>query len=177
MNNPGIDTDIWEGLRKKWSELEAAGHAVKIDFKLIADSKDENSILAIDVIQHVDEEVITETVQRQAGEAYETVGVAGLSMENLVALYDKMLDQVYFQQEDRSELNLIVTMSPSSKTSGELRGYVERPEGGKSSLQLDYQHYYVLNALREKMKEMLGEEWREIRAAFVSRRLEFYFDY
>lgn len=176
MNNPGIDTATWESLQKKWSELESAGHTLKIEFKLIANPKDETNILAIDVFQHVDEEVITETVQRQAGEAYETVGVAGLSMESLVALYDKMLDQVYFQQEDRSELNLIVTMSPSSKTSGELRGCVERPEG-KSGLQLDYQHYYVLNALREKMKEMLGEEWREVRAAFVSRRLEFYFEY
>ena len=176
MNNPGIDTAIWEGLRRKWSELEAAGHALKIEFKLIANPKDENNILAIDVFQYIDEEVITETVQRQAGEAYEAVGIAGLSMERLVAVYDDMLDDLYFQQEDRSEMNLTVTMSPSSETSGELRGYVEKPEG-KSRMQLDYRHYYMLNALREKMKKMLGEEWRQVRAAFVSRRLGFYFDY
>jgi hypothetical protein len=109
MNNPGIDTAIWEGLRKKWSELEAAGHALKIEFKLIADPKDETNILAIDVFQHIDQEVVTETVQRQAGEAYEAVGIAGLSMERLVAVYDDMLDDLYFQQEDRSEV-MAVTM-------------------------------------------------------------------
>ncbi len=176
MNNPGIDTATWESLRKRWSELEAAGHSLKIEFKLIANPKDEKDILAIDVIQHIDEEVVTETVQRKAGEGYEAVGIAGLSMERLVAVYDDMLDDLYFQQEDRSEMNLIVTMSPSSQTSGELRGYVEKPEE-KSSLQLDYRHYYLLNALREKMKAVLGEEWREVRAMFVLRRLEFYFDY
>ncbi len=176
MNNPGIDTAIWEGLRKKWFELEAAGHTLKIEFKLIADPKDETNILAIDVIQHIDEEVVTETVQRQAGEAYDAVGIAGLSMERLVAVYDRMLRDLYFEQIDASEIDLFVTMSPSSETSGELRGYVEKSEQ-KNSLQLDYRHYYLLNALREKMKAVLGEEWREVRAMFVSRRLEFYFDY
>ncbi len=176
MNNPGIDTTTWESLRKRWSELEAAGHSLKIDFKLIADPKEEANILAIDVIQHIDEEVVTETIQRKAGEAYEAVGIAGLSMERLVAVYDRMLNDLYFEQTNGSETNLFVTMSPSSDTSGELRGYVESSEG-KSSLQLDYRHYYMLNALREKMKAVLGEEWREVRAVFVSRRLEFYFDY
>ncbi|MBN2118140.1 MAG: hypothetical protein JW730_16305 [Anaerolineales bacterium] len=175
-NNPGIDTATWEGLRKKWSALEAAGHALKIEFKLVADPKDEENILAIDVFQHIDEEVITETVQRKAGEADATLGIAGLSMERLVVVYKGMMKQLHAQQAGRHDAELIVTMSPSSKTSGEIRGYLEKSDG-KSSVQVDYQHYYVLNALREKMIEAVGDAWSRVRAVYGSDSLEFYFDY
>jgi len=37
MNNPGIDLETWKQLREKWTELDAAGHKIKVDFKLISD--------------------------------------------------------------------------------------------------------------------------------------------
>src|SRR5688572_19047381 len=79
MNNPGIDLAIWKRLRKRWTELEKAGYKLKVDFHLLADVDDENNILAIDVIQNVDSEVIIETVERNSGEADTMLGIAGLS--------------------------------------------------------------------------------------------------
>src|SRR5687768_9811514 len=118
MNNPGIDLEIWKQLRRKWTQLDESGHKVKVDFRLIADPRDENKILAIDVVQNIDDELITETVQRGAGEAYATLGIAGLSMEGLVEVYKKMMHQLHRQAKQR-DAGLIVTMTPSSSTSGE----------------------------------------------------------
>lgn len=176
MNNPGIDTATWESLRKRWSELESAGHKLEIEFQLIADPKDEENIFAIDVIQHIDEDVVTETVQRHAGEAYATLGIAGLSLERLVAVYKEMIKQLHHQQVGWADVDLVVMMSPSSEASGEIRGYLEK-SNGKSSVFVNYQHYYMLNALREKMIEMLGDSWSKVRAVYSSDSLEFYFDY
>ena len=175
MKNPGIDLATWENLRKRWIELDATGHTLKVDFHLVGNPKKETDILAIDVIQHVDEEVITETVQRKAGEAYETLGVAGLSVERLVEVYKEMLEKLYSQQVKPGDTALVVTMSPSSETSGETRGYVQS-SGVQSSLPVDYQHYYVLNALREKMIETAGKGWSKVRVVYRPGALEFYFD-
>jgi hypothetical protein len=35
----------------------------------------------------------------------------------------------------------------------------------------------VLNALREKMIEQLGESWSQVRAVYRAGALEFYFEY
>ena len=178
VNNPGIDRATWERLKHKWSELNKNGHKLTVEFRLIADPKDDRNILAIDVIQNVDSEIITETVQRKAGEAYATLGIAGLSQERLVEVYKEMMHQLHRQTGQNKELDLIVTMSPSSPLSGEIRGYTEkRGSGEKSSVSVNYQHYYILNALREKMIESTGDGWSKVKAVFRSGDLEFYFEY
>lgn len=177
MNNPGIDAEIWNQLRKKWSDLATQGHKLKITFKLIKDSKDTSKILAIDVIQNIDEELIIETVQRVAGEAYETLGIGGVSMERLVGVYKEMMDKLYRQTQQR-DVDLIVTMSPNSSTAGEVQGYIEKDSAKmQSSVSVNYRHYYVLNALREKMIESTGDAWHSVRATYHSGDLEFYFEY
>lgn len=177
MNNPGIDLEIWRQLNKKWADLTASGHKVKVEFKLIADPEDENKILMIDVIQNIDEEIVTETVQKRAGEAYPTLGIAGLSMEQLVDVYKKIMDQLH-RQTKQHDAALIVTMSPNSSTSGEIRGFLEKPGAdSKSNVLVNYKHYYLLNALREKMIELLGDGWSKVKAVYRSEELEFYFEY
>ena len=177
MNNPGIDLEIWEQLKRKWSDLDTNGHKLKIDFKLIADSKDENNILAIDVIQHIDDEIITETVQHTAGEAYAALGIAGLSRERLVEVYKEIMKQLHSQAK-QPDMDLVVTMSPSSPTSGEVDGLLVHPDATvQGSILVNYCHYYMLNALREKMIESTGDAWRKIRAVYHSGDLEFYFEY
>ena len=101
MNNPGIDLEIWERLRKKWADLQSDGHSLEIEFRLITDPKDEDNVLAIDVIQTVDDEVFTETVQRNAEEAYAALGIAGLSMERLVEVYKEIMRQLFRQAKTR----------------------------------------------------------------------------
>lgn len=177
MNNPGIDVAIWERLRKKWDALQSAGYKVKIDFLLIADPEDEKNILAIDVIQNVDDDIFTETVQRNAEEAYPVLGIAGLSMERLVEVYKEKMYQLYRQVKSH-EAVLTVTMSVSSPISGEVGGFVENPNSNtKSSLPINYQHYYILNALRGKMVELVGDGWQTVRAVYRSGGLEFHFEY
>ena len=84
MNNPGIDLEIWKQLREKWARLDARGDRIKVDFNLLADPQDEKNILAIDVIQHInDREIVVETVQHIPGEAYGVLGIAELSIERL----------------------------------------------------------------------------------------------
>jgi hypothetical protein len=177
MNNPGIDMEIWKGLRQKWTDLDAQGHKVKVDFKLIADPKDANKILVIDVIQHVDGEPITETVQRSPGEAYEALGIEGLSMERLVQVYKETMKKLHDGSNQR-EMDLVVTMSPTSPTSGEVRATLEKPDvPQKSTIVVNYRHYYVLNALREKMIELMGESWKQVRAVYHAGDVDFYFEY
>lgn len=175
MKNPGIDLATWENLRKRWVKLDATGHMLKVDFHLIGNPQKEMDILVIDVVQHIDEEVVTETVQRKAGEAYETLGIAGLSVERLVKVYREILEKLYSQQAKPGDTTLVVTMSSRSQTSGEIRGYIQSPNV-QSSLPVDYQHYYVLNALREKMLEVTGIGWSKMRVVYDGSSLKFYFN-
>lgn len=177
MNNPGIDLAIWKQLRKKWAELQSDGRTLKIDFRLVGDPENEGNILAIDVIQNIDEEIVTETVQRNAGEAYRTLGIAGLSRERLVEAYKEVMHELYRQTKPK-DADLIVTMSPSSPASGEVSGYIEkRGSGVRSSVPVNYQHYYLLNALRENMMELEGKGWSKVKAVYRSGDLEFFFEY
>ena len=69
-------------------------------------------------------------------------------------------------------------MHESPPTSGETRGYMEeRRSHIKSSVLVNYQQYYLLNALREKMIESAGESWSKVTAVYRSGDLEFYFEY
>ena len=177
MNNPGIDLAIWKRLRKRWTELEKAGHKLKIDFHLLTDVDDENNILAIDVIQNIDSEVITETVERNSGEANAMLGIAGLSTERLIKVYKEMIRQLH-QQIKQEDMELIVTMSPTSPTSGEVSVHMKNGQSGlKRSVLGNYQHYYMLTALRGKMIESAGKGWSKVRAIYHSGNLEFYFEY
>ena len=177
MNNPGVDRSTWERLKNKWSELDKNGHKLTVEFRLVADPKDNRNILAIDVVQNVDDEVITETVQRNAGEAYPILGIAGLSREQLEEVYKEMMQGLHHQLGLKKDVDLVVSMSPSSLTSGEVRGDMEnRTSGEKSSISVNYQHYYLLNALREKIIESAGDGWSTVRAVYRSGDLEFYFE-
>ena len=177
MNNPGIDVAIWEQLRAKWAQLDASEQTLKVDFKLINVDVDKDKTLAIDVIQSINEEVFVETVQRTAGEAYETLGIVGLSMEELVEAYKKMLHQLY-RRVKKQDADLVVVMTPHSATSGETTGYLQQPETElKSSVLLNYQHYYLLNALHEKMIELSGDRWSRVKAVYHSGEVEILFEH
>lgn len=177
MNNPGIDLEIWKQLRTKWTTLDASGQRIKVDFRLIGDPNDKNKILVIDVVQNINDELVTETVQRSAGEAYAVLGIAGLSMERLVEVYKEMMKQLHGEGRQR-DADLVVTMSPSSTTSGEVKGILQKPDSDmKSSVLLNYSHYYTLNALREKMIELVGDSWIKVKAVYGPGGMEFYFEY
>ena len=177
MNNPGIDLDVWKQLREKWTDLDASGRQLKIEFKLIADPDDKNKVLVIDVIQHIDGEPVTETVQRSAGEAYAILGIEGLSMEQLIKTYKELIGELQ-RQANQGDADVVVTMSPTSPTSGEVRGSVLRTDlPTNSNVLVNYRHYYVLNALRDKMIEILGQSWSQVKAVYRERALEFYFEY
>lgn len=177
MNNPGINLETWERLRKKWADFETSGKKVKIDFQLISSSDDEENILAIDVIQTINDEIFTETIQKITGDAYSKLGIAGLSMEQLVHFYKKMMHKLHHQSAHEDK-DLVVTMSPSSATSGEIRGYLERHDSDlRSSVLVGYHHYYMLNALREKLIELTGDNCKKVKAVYRSDALELYFEY
>lgn len=177
MNNPGIDLAIWERLRKKWAELQSAGHQLKIEFQLITNPEDEKSILAIDVIQKIGSEVLIETVQRNAGEAYAALGIVGLSMEDILQKYKKMMRQLHSQVKVQQS-DLVVTMMPTSPTSGEVSGFAEEHNSDiKVSTLTNYQHYYMLTALRGKMIGVTRDGWVRVKAVYRFEELEFYFEY
>lgn len=177
MNNPGIELEIWKQLNRKWADLDSNGHQVKVEFKLITSPGDENRTLMIDVIQRIDDEIVVETVQHKAGEAYEALGLAGLSMERLVQVYKDILEKIHNQAKEYKS-DLIVTMSPTSSTSGEVQAYLQsRDEPVKQAVLTNYKHYYVLTVLREKMIEQLGDNWKQVQAVYKQGELEFYFEY
>lgn len=177
MNNPGIDLTIWEQLKQKWDELDRNGHSIKIDFKLIVDKDKEDKTLAIDVIQKIDDDIVTETVQHGAGEAYEKLGIADLSLERLVEVYKEKLHQLH-RESNMPYTYLIVTMTPNSPISGEINGYLEeREKDQKISIEVNYQHYYLLNAIRDKMIELVGDGWRQVKAVYWKNTLELFFEY
>jgi hypothetical protein len=177
MNNPGIDSHTWQRLRENWAELQSAGHNLEIEFRLIADPKDENNILAIDVIQNVDSDVLTETVQKNAGGAYAVLGIDGLSMEALVKAFKNKMCMLH-GQTNQKDMDLVVTMTPTSSTSGEIQGYIGKENSEvKTSVQVNYIHYYLLTALREKMTELMGDRWNTVKAVYRSGELEFCFEH
>lgn len=177
MNNPGMDIEIWKQLNRKWDELDSKGHQLKVEFKLITSPDDTDRTMMIDVIQRIDDEIVVDTVQHKVGEAYEALGLVGLSMERLVQVYKDILKNIH-NQAKQYKSDLIITMSPTSHTSGEVQGYLQsHDEPVKQAVDTNYKHYYVLNALREKMIEQLGEDWKQVKAIYKSDVLEFYFDY
>ncbi len=177
MNNPGIDLEIWKHLRKKWSDLDASGHQVSVQFKLITDPHVTNKVLAIDVIQKIDDETFTETVQHIAGEAYMTLGIADTSTEHLAEIYKQTLRQIHSQNGQKDAV-LIVSMSPTSPTSGEVQAVLKKKDpASKKNLEVNYIHYYILNALREKMVEIKGAAWNKVNAVYQQDDLKLYFEY
>ena len=177
MKNPGIDLKVWKQLSEKWTKLDANGHLLKINFKLITNDKKKDKTLAIDVVQTIDEAIIVETVQRRKGEAYAALGIAGLSVERLKDVYKEMMAQLH-SRSGQPESDLVITMCPTSPTSGEVQAYLQsHDEPVKQAVLTNYKHYYVLNALREKMIEQLGENWKHVKAIYKQDAVEFYFEY
>ena len=177
MNNPGMDLEIWKQLREKWTKLDAQGHKIRVDFQLIAHPTEKNNILAIDVVQHIDGKPVTETVQRIAGEAYPLLGITGLSIKRLKEVFKEMMQELY-QQAKYKDMDLTLTMSPTSPASGEVKGIFAMSNAPvQGSIVVNYRHYYVLNALREKMIEATGDAWKQVRAVYHPDELEFYFEY
>jgi hypothetical protein len=177
MNNPDFDIAIWEQLRKKWAQLDESGKSVRVDFQLIHTDAEKDKTLAIDVIQTIDEEIVVETVQRNAGEAHETLGISGLSTEELVQAYKKMLHELY-RRSGAEDTDLIVEMTPHAATAGESTGYLQQAGSDlKKSVPLNYQHYYVLNTLREKMIGLPRDHWSRVKAIYHAGDVEFYFDF
>jgi hypothetical protein len=177
MNNPGLDPLIWQRLKENWSHLQSAGSKLEIEFRLISDPGDEKNILAIDVIQKINADVLTETVQKNAGEAYATLGITGLAVEALTQAYKNQLRKL-LGQTDQAETDLVVTMTPTSTTSGEVRAYRGQENSDvRHSLPVNYVHYYLLTALREKMVDIVGDRWNSVKAVYRSGELEFYFEY
>jgi hypothetical protein len=175
MKNPGMDFEIWKQLRKKWMDLDASGHSVKVDFQLIAHPTEKNNIMAIDVIQHIDGKPVTETVQHRAGEADAALGITGLSAEQLEEILKRMLGQLG-SQSGQEGVVATITMTPTSSTSGEMTGILEAP-GASVPVPVNYQHYYVLNALRDRMMEASGERWSRVKAVYQAGDLKFDFEY
>jgi hypothetical protein len=168
---------VWKQLRKKWIRLDEKGHPLKVDFKLVTIGSKKDKTLAIDVVQSIDDEIIVETIQRRKSEANVALGIAGLSIEHLKDVYKQMMTQLCVQA-GRPERDLVITMSPTSETSGEVRGYFQsHDEPVKQAVLTNYQHYYVLNALREKMIEQLGENWKQVRVVCKQDAVNYYFEY
>jgi hypothetical protein len=93
------------------------------------------------------------------------LGLAGLSMERLVEVYKEMMNQLHHEVKPRDfDMDLVVTMSHHSATSGEVEGLLVHPDAPvQSSVSVDYRQYYMLSALREKMIESTGDAWRSAR--------------
>lgn len=177
MKNPGIDHTFWKQLRAKWTELDAGGHSIKIDFKLITNDSKKDKTLAIDVVQTIDDELIIETIERKKDEAGAALGIAGLSAERLKDVYKEMIEQLHHRM-GQPDSDLVITMSPTSDTSGEVSGYLQsHDEPVKQWVLTNYQHYYVLNALRERMAEQLEQRWRQVKIIYKQEEAEFYFEY
>lgn len=177
MKNPGMDFEIWKQLRKKWMDLDGSGHTVKVDFQLIAHPAEKKDIMAIDVVQHIDGEPVTETVQHRAGEACAALGIAALSGDQLTDVLKGMMEQLR-DQSGREDVVVILTMTPTSSTSGEVVGQLEAPDAPvQSPVQVGYQHYYVLNALRDRMIEVTGKGWSRMRAVYQAGDLTLDFQY
>jgi hypothetical protein len=176
MKNPGIDLAVWKQLNKKWTKLDADGHSLKIDFRLVTNDSENDKTLAIDVVQTIDDQIIVETVQRRKGEAYPALGISELSVERLKDIYKGIMAQLHGGL-GQPESDLVIAMSPTSETSGEVTGYLKSRSGlVKRAVLTNYQHYYVLNALREKMIEQLGESWRQVKAIYKPDVVEYYFE-
>lgn len=178
MKKSNIDLTVWEHLTEKWARLHADGHSLKIDFSLITNDNEKDKTLAIDVVQTIDDEIIVETVQRRKGEAYAALGIciSELSAERLKDVYKEMMTQLHGRL-GQPESDLIITMSPTSEISGEVAGYLQsRDEPVKKPVLTNYQHYYVLNALREKMIEQMGKNWRQVKVIYKPDVLEYFFE-
>lgn len=179
MNDHGIDAQTRERLQQKWSDLCAQGREVQVEYCRVLHPDDESCVLLVDVLQQVDgQPLVTETVQKQAGEVESLLGIAGLSLEGLVDVYGKMIADLHPERYAR-ERALVVTMTPTSPVSGELSGRLERPDGSvQTPVQVRFRHYCVLRALRERMVETLGAGWTSVQARYhPASGLELYFDY
>lgn len=174
-----IDPENWQRLTQRWDEIRSTGHTLELRYRRIVAPDDEYRTQVIDIIQNIDAEVFIETVECSKGEVEAILETNNLSLEGLQNEYQVILKNLLMKQPDHHDTHLVVTMMPTSQSSGEISCYLERPTS-RSNVQLNYQHYYMLKALREKMSSIVGESWVRVKVIYRSgmfSNLEFYFDY
>lgn len=174
-----VDPENWQRLTRHWDELITAGRTVELHYRRIVAPDDENHTQVIDIIQNIDGELFIETVECSTGEVEAILETNNLSLEGLQKEYGTMLEQLLLKLPEHHNVHLIVTMIPTSQNTGETSCYLERPTG-RSNVQLNYRHYYMLKALREKMNTIVGESWVRVQVIYhpgMFSNLEFYFDY
>ena len=161
MNEPEMNKEVWIALRQKWAALDAGGHTVKVEFNILKDPQDPARDLAIDVAQKIDGEWVVQTVQRQPGEAYPVLGIEGLGLEQLADVAGQAVtsvsEPVTGQKTFAEELHLL--MKRISPESAEISGHIISKTGEKIGVRANYQHYYVLNAVLERMSLITREEY------------------
>lgn len=174
-----INPENWQRLTQRWDEIRSNGHTLEIRYRRIVAPDDENRTQVIDIIQNIDGEVFIETVECSTGEVEAILETNNLSLEGLQKEYEVILKNLLLQQPDHHGTHLVVNMIPTSSSTGEISCYLERPTG-RSNIQLNYRHYYMLKALREKMSSSMGESWVQVQVIYqpgMFSNLEFYFDY
>jgi flavoprotein len=164
MNKPEMNKEIWIALRQKWTALDAEGHAVKVEFNILKDPKDESGDLAIDVAQSIDGEWVVQTVQRQPKEAYPVIGIEGLSLDQLTDLASQAVNSVTepITGMGTCDDEMHLFMKRISAETSEVYGYIISEAGQKIGIRSNYQHYYVLNEILEQKAKMMQEEYSEI---------------
>ena len=174
-----IDPENWQRLTQRWEEIRSTGHTLELRYRRIVAPDDENRTQVIDIIQNIDGDLFIETVECSTGEVEAVLEINHLSLEGLQKEYEVLLKNLLLKQPDHHDTHLVVTMIPTSPSTGEISCYLERPTG-RSNVQLNYRHYYMLKALREKMSSIVGESCSRVQAIYQSGmfgNLEFYFDY
>ncbi len=158
--------EIWTALREKWTQLDAEGHTVKVDFQLLNDPANKTNVLAIDAAQNIDGEWFVQTEQRQPKEAYPLLRIEGLELEQLTELaaqaINSLVQLVIGEGASEDEMHLFLKwVSPAS---AEVHGYVLSKNGERISLRTNYQHYSLLNEILEQTSQLRGERYAGLEA-------------
>jgi len=164
MNNPGLNEELWNALRKKWAALVAEGHTLKIEFNILNDPANASKALAIDVAQNIDGEWVVQTVQRQMQEAYTLLEIDGKGLDQLVSIaahvVNSVTEPITKQEADDAEIHII--MKRISPETSEIHGHVISKTGEKIGIRANYRHYYVINEISEQISKIMKEEYTEI---------------
>ena len=133
------------------------GRDVNVEFNVLKDPQDASRDLAIDVAQNIDGEWVVQTVQQKAGEADPVIGIEGLGLDQLVELAGSVVDSLTTEETRQAEMHLVLKrISPETS---EIHGHIVTPAGERSGVRANYRHYYVLNAILEKMAAITRETY------------------
>jgi hypothetical protein len=164
MNNPGLKEEIWHALNQKWKRLVNDGHVVKVEFNILLNPI-ENEPLAIDVVQSIDHEWIVQTVQRQAGEAYQFLKIDNIGLDQLLGMLKQAVNSVsdpVTNHKTKVNEEMHIYMKRISPETSEVYGHVIVNNGEKIAIRTNYQHYYLLEAMLERTTNIMREDYSEI---------------